>query len=331
MSDQNFAIGVDLGGTKTLIGFVNRKGEILAKKQLPTNPALPPNVHLLTCMSHIKSLLKEANLSLDKQVGLGVNVPGLADSKQGRLIFAPFLNWRDVDIKSFFQKEWPELQVEVANDVNACAIGELLVGKAQGMKNFLWVTISTGIGGGLVVDRKIVEGQSLIAGEIGHVVVDWEKGAQCPCGNRGCLEAHGSGTAISRIAQEAILQEENDALATFFSSRGLPVTAETVAEAAYSGIAPAIAIYEKAGESIGRALSYSINLLNPEAIFLGGGVSRSLDLYLPSVKKVIERSVIHETNQKTPILKTGLGYEAGLIGAASLVFHAREKRRDQHV
>ncbi|WP_223591746.1 ROK family protein [Neobacillus bataviensis] len=316
--DQPVVIGMDIGGTKTLIGLVNSQGEPIAKYQFPTDILSSPEEHLLKCINAAKNLLLEANIKTI--LGIGVNAPGLVDSKKGLLIHAPYLGWRNINVREIIQQFWPNKRVQIANDVNACAVGELLFGKGKNFNDFLWVTISTGIGGGLILNNQLVEGNSLLAGEIGHFVVEWENGYQCSCGNRGCLEAYSSGKAIADQTKRQIEQDKHGGLAAYFNRRKLSISAENTAAAAYEGIKPALAIYHLAGNHLGRAFSYAINLLNPAAIFIGGGVSQSLDLLKPSIHKVLENSVISETNKSIPIITTGLGLEAGLIGAASLIY-----------
>jgi glucokinase len=317
---RNIAAAIDFGGTKTLVGLVDDTGEILAMRRFSTKIADLPEIHFARCARFIEECLHESNVSFRDQVlGVGVTVPGLADSLNGLLIHAPYAGWRNVSVKSLLQSHWPNVSVSIANDVNACALGEMFFGKTS-YKNMLWVTVSTGIGGGLIVGGRMVEGEQGIAGELGHVVVEWEHPNVCGCGNRGCLEAHASGTAIAREAQKRISYRSDSRLAAYFTKRAVDVTAKHLAEAALNGIEEAKEIYRKAGTYLGRALSYAINLLNPGCIVIGGGVSLSWELMEPSVKEIIKGAVIGERNKRIPIIKTDLGYEAGLKGAASLVF-----------
>jgi glucokinase len=163
------------------------------------------------------------------------------------------------------------------------------------------------------------EGEHGIAGEIGHFVVEWEAPRACGCGNRGCLEAHASGTAIGRAAEEAVLAAPDGPLSRYFQGDRRPITAETAASAARQGIPEARAIFEQAGGYLGRALSYAVNLLNPARVVVGGGVAGSWDLLEPAVRRTLQASVIGEGNRRVPVVRTALGSEAGLKGAAALV------------
>ncbi|MCJ8009478.1 ROK family protein [Lederbergia wuyishanensis] len=305
MFNQKIVAGIDIGGTKTLIGLVDHSGNILVSQQFPTEIDVEPKIHIDKCIESLRNCMKKIGIHDQSLLGIGVNVPGLADPKKGILIHAPYAGWKSVPVKSYLQEIWPEIPIRIANDVNACALGELVFGRGKEFQHFLWVTISTGIGGGVIIERKIYEGEHFIAGEIGHLVVEWENGNLCGCGNRGCLEAHASGTAIAKMAEKMSL---------------LPATSKNVAELAYNGNKTALDIYKQAGEYIGRALSYAANVLNPGAIIIGGGVSLSYDLLEPHIRTTFQSAVIDETNKSMPILKTALGYEAGLIGAVSLIY-----------
>lgn len=305
LSNQKIVAGIDIGGTKTLIGLVDRTGHILVSQQFPTDINDDPKTHIEKCIDTVHNCMKKIGIDDQSILGIGVNVPGLADPEKGILLHAPYSGWKNVPVKNYLQERWPEIPIRIANDVNSCALGELLFGMGKDFQNFLWVTISTGIGGGIIINRNIFEGEHFIAGEIGHLVVEWDNGNLCGCGNRGCLETHASGTAIAKMAEKENL---------------LPATAKNVAELAYAGNEKALDIYRKAGEYIGRAFSYAANVLNPGAIIIGGGVSLSFDLLEPHIRKTFQSAVIDESNKNILILRTALGYEAALIGAASLIY-----------
>lgn len=317
---EKVVVGIDIGGTKTLIGIVDHTGKIISKHQFPTDDTLDPVTHFKKCITVVNMCLEETGIDEDSLGGIGVNVPGLANSEKGILLHAPYLGWRNVNVRDILSEQWPTLPIKVANDVNACALGELVFGAGTQLNHFLWVTISTGIGGGVIVDRQIYQGEAGISGEIGHTIVEWADGNRCGCGNRGCLEAHASGTAIAAMAEKRMQTKADVQLLEYFRENNLDVSAKNVAAAAYAGVNAAKDIYRTAGMFIGRALSYSVNILNPGAIFVGGGVSLSFELMETSIRKVFQAAVIDEKNKQLPILKTALGYEAGLIGAASLIY-----------
>ena len=200
--------------------------------------------------------------------------------------------------------------------MNACAIGELLFGYKDAYKNFIWMTVSTGIGGAVVSEGRLIRGGWNCAGEFGHLKVEYEHPALCPCGQSGCLEAHASGTAITRYTKEAI--REDPLFEEAFSFHKQPMDAIGCSVLAKQGNHKAVEIYEKAAIWLGRGISYCVNVLNPEAVIIGGGVASSLDLMTDVIKLTTEKNV-HTTLSGFDIKVTRLGYEAALLGAAALV------------
>jgi len=303
---------IDVGGTKTMVGIVASDAKILIKRHFATYTA-DCYAHFADCCSRFKDCLAELNLSINDLEGIGVNLPGMVDASTGILLQAPFAKWYDIDVKGYFCSIFGIDKIYVENDVNSCAVGELIFGNA--CDNFLWVTVSTGIGGAIIIDRKLVYGFNSCAGEIGHVKVEFEHPALCSCGQSGCAEAHGSGTAITRMFTEKV--RENKELSEMLSSKNLPADAKTCSLLARQGDATAIEVYNTAGKYIGRALSYAANFLNPQKIYIGGGVSDSLDLLMPALSKEFIRATVKQC-AGIEIVKTALEYEAALLGAAAL-------------
>lgn len=307
--DTTNILAIDIGGTKTIIGLVDGQGHLGLFRTIATHTA-DVNTHMEHCLDAAEALLQEAEVSAQHLQGIGVAVPGMADAKKGMLLHAPFSGWRDVPIRQIVHDRFPALQVKIANDVNACALAEMKFGGARDLSHFIWVTVSTGIGAGIVTDGKVLEGSSLIAGELGHVVVEWEQGRLCGCGNKGCLEAQASGKAIEKYVQQDVRKDGY--------STG-EITAEAAAKAAYAGDERSLQAFAKAGIYLGRGLSYAVNVLNPQAVFVGGGVSRSFDLLKKEMDLTLRSAVIGESNKNTPVYVTELGYHAALLGAAALI------------
>jgi glucokinase len=303
---------IDIGGSKTMVGIVGSDGSILCKRHFATCTA-DCDTHLLDCYVRFNECLTEICLAVNDLEGIGVNMPGMVDASTGVLLQAPFAGWFDVDVKGYFSRMFGTEKIRVENDVNSCAVGELIFGNA--CDNFLWVTVSTGIGGAVIIDRELVYGYNSCAGEIGHVKVEFEHPAQCSCGQWGCAEAHGSGTAITRMFSEKARNDKD--LSELLASKNLPADAKSCSFLAKEGQPTAIEVYETAGKYIGRALSYAANLLNPNMIYIGGGVSDSLDLLLPTLQEEFIRATVKQ-NSGIEILKTALAYDAALMGAAAL-------------
>ena len=303
---------IDIGGTKTMTGIVSQDGRILSKRHFATYTA-DCDTHLTDCYTRFNECLSESGLTLNDLEGIGVNMPGMVDASTGILLQAPFARWYDVDVKGCFAHMFGTDKIVVENDVNSCAVGELVFGNA--CDNFLWVTVSTGIGGAVIIDRKLVYGANSCAGETGHVKVEYEHPALCSCGQWGCAEAHGSGTAITRMFSDKV--RETTELSALLTAKNLPADAKTCALLAKEGNRDAIEVFHSAGKYIGRALSYAANLLNPDKIYIGGGVSESLELLLPALRDEFVRTTVRQCAE-VEIVKTALAYDAALLGAAAL-------------
>jgi glucokinase len=311
---MNYLGAIDIGGTKTMVGIISENGTILCKRHFATYTA-DWEGHFLDCTVRFNECLAEFGLTVNDMHGIGVNMPGMVDSSTGILLQAPFAGWYDVDVKGYFSRMFGTEKIVVENDVNSCAVGELIFGNT--CDNFLWVTVSTGIGGAVIIDRKLVYGYNSCAGEIGHVKVEYENPARCSCGQWGCAEAHGSGTAITRMFAEKVRDDKK--LSELLTSKNLPADAKTCSFLVKEGNTKAIEVFQTAGKYIGRALSYAANLLNPHKIYIGGGVSGSLDLLMPAIRAEFVRATVKQ-NSNIEILKTALDYDAALLGAAALTY-----------
>lgn len=294
------AAAVDFGGTKLEIGFIDDAGRVVGSARLPTPDGGPGNVAVVAAKA-LTDLAEHLGLDLPSLSGVGATVPGLADTKNGVLRFAPTQGWRDVPFAAMLS-DAVGLPAYIANDVNACALAEQRFGVAKGCRNFLWVTVSTGIGGALVLNGQLFEGPRALAGEIGHMAVAIG-GPRCGCGRDGCLQAVASGTAILKAAV----------------ARGLTVsTGRDVFEQALAGDGRATEICDAVHAHIGLALSHAVNLLDLDLIVIGGGVAESLDM--DRLQKIVLLHAITLPEHVPPVVQTTLQSNAALIGAGLLVF-----------
>lgn len=301
MSRPPLAGAVDFGGTKLMVGVVDAQGAILGHDALPT-PAGGPAGVADEAVRRLHGVCARLGVAYDALAGVGSTVPALADGRRGVMLYAPAHGWRDVPFARMLE-ERAGLPARIANDVNACVLAEARFGVGRGVDDFVWVTVSTGVGSGLRLAGRLYEGSGGLAGELGHVVVD-EGGAPCGCGNRGCLEATAAGPAIARRGREA----------------GLAVsTGLEVAERARSGDPVARHIMEETGAFLGRGLATFVNCLDPSLVVLGGGVARSLDLFGAALERELRSRVIMPDDRRVRVVPTALGYEAALVGAATLV------------
>jgi len=302
-SDKHI-LAVDIGGSKLMLGIVNSKGEVICRIKKLLNPLTAKEEIINTVLAFSNRLRKEyANLEIDC---VGVTIPGLVDAEHGIWVYSPFSGIKDVKISEILSTEL-SLPVFIQNDVTACAYGEKIFGCCKEINDFIWITISNGIGGGLVLNGKIYEGAFKNAGEIGHMNV-MEKGELCRCGNKGCLEAYASGASIARryIERKKTLQDS------------CIFTAKTIADAARAGDTLAQEIYREAGYLLGKGISNAINLINPQKVILGGGVSTDMDLFTPALQRAVDEMVFKEANKNVVIERTALSYEAALVGAAAI-------------
>ena len=306
---------IDIGGTKTITAVIDENGKILEKDQFPTVEKECVR-HLDDCSERLEKILDRMELKPQNLAGIGVTLPGIVDNKKGVLIRAPYENWKNVRVAGHLSEKFGLPQVYCENDVNACAIGEQYFGAGSRYKNYVWMTVSTGVGGAVVSEGRLVRGSDGYAGELGHLKVEYEKPQPCPCGQYGCLEAQGSGTALNRMVKEKVKEDEE--FATALRKISSEQNAAGCAELARNGNETALRIFAEAGKYLGRGISYCINILNPQAVIIGGGVAASLDLLLPGVRSSLE-SCAYETMQNIEIISTPLGYEAALVGAAALV------------
>ena len=309
----------DIGGTKTIVALANADGTLVDKRQFPTDTR-DCLAHLDTCCEIFCAMLAEHGCTAGQIEGLGVNLPGLVDRRQGTLIKAVYAGWHDVPVGPYLRKKLGITRINCENDVNSCAMGELRFGLGREYKSFGWMTVSTGVGGAVVCDGKLIRGARGNAGELGHLKVEYEHPRLCPCGELGCLEAQGSGTALTRMIEERAAQDP--AFAAAFGEGAKP-DAPACAALARAGNQTALETFERLGRYLGRGIAHYVNILDPEAVIIGGGVSASLDLLMPGIRAALESDVFSPM-QHVKILPTALGYEAALMGAISLAIEPEE-------
>lgn len=311
------ALGVDIGGTKVSVTLGNSRGKILHKVVFPTQTGKNFSLGIKEIgqtLNSLKSKVQEKKSIL----GIGVGIPGPMNPYTGVVEKSPHLHgWEGVKLKNIFKKE-TGLPVFVGNDANAAALGEKVFGAGRKIKNFVYLTISTGIGGGIILDEKLLLGTSFGAGEVGHTIIVPE-GAQCGCGHHGCLEAYASGTAIAKFVREEISKGRSSNIKKM-AGRHLKITGEMVAEAAKTKDSLALEAFRRAGYYLGIGLANLINILNPEMLILGGSVMKSSQLLWPSMNDSVRKHAWPSLDKACRIVKTRLGDQVGDLGAIALVF-----------
>lgn len=310
----------DIGGTKTIVALADEEGKVFGKRQWATDTS-DCFRHLDMCCEVFQQFLSENALTPADIVGIGVNLPGLVDREKGILLRAVYAGWYDVPVKDYLIKRLEIPNIVCENDVNSCAMGELRFGLGRRYRSFGWMTVSTGVGGAVVNDGQLIRGANGYAGEFGHLKVEYEQPNTCPCGEMGCLEAHGSGTALNRLIQQRTAQDE--AFRAAFEEIGETPNAAACSRLARQGNETARAIFTQVGEYLGKGIAYYANILDPEAMVIGGGVSASLDLMLAGIRKAIDEYTFAQMRE-IKILPTALGYEAALMGAFAIALPDEE-------
>jgi glucokinase len=305
---MDFCLGIDIGGTKTAIGVVDRTGNVHQITTIPTNLDISPEEMILAISMEVEKLLHHSLISENQLTGVGVGAPGPLDSKKGIVTSPPNLpNWRNVRLVDLLKREL-DLPVFLENDANAATLGEKWVGAAQDCRDFVYLTISTGIGAGIYTNHELVTGMSGNAGDIGHVVLDPSYGT-CVCGQKGCLEWIASGTAIARLGSEKLGEE---------------LTTKEVFElykAKHHVITPLV---EEIFVKIGAGCVTIINFLDPERIVIGGGVSMVGEPLFEAIQAYVRTYALNPSGRQTEIVPAGLTQNSGVIGAAALVFKGNE-------
>lgn len=317
---KNYVVGVDIGGTNTVFGIVDRDGNIIDIDSIKTKKHDNFDDYLKDLHSGITALLEKNNLVGEIQ-GIGIGAPS-ANYHTGRIENAANLPWGNiVPIVEKTSKIFGGLPVAVTNDANAAALGEMKYGVAKGLKDFIMITLGTGVGSGIVVNGEVVYGRDGFAGELGHAVVIRPNGRTCGCGRKGCLETYCSASGVVRTAREFLREKSEPSLL-----RNIPedqITSKDVYDAAKAGDKLANEIFEFTGELLGEALADFVTFSSPEAFVLFGGLAKSGDLLLDPLKKSFEKSLLFVYRQKPEILLSTLKEnDAAVLGASALGWDA---------
>lgn len=310
MNNQT-VLACDLGGTNLRMAAIDREGNILYRTRRDTPKAERAEEILLA----IVESANECREKIDEEVAaIAVAAPATVSAKKGVVLKAPNVPALDgFRIVAALEEEL-NIRAILENDANAAAVGENWVGASTGFDNSICVTLGTGVGGGVIIDGKILQGVDGTAGEIGHVGVE-PFGAPCGCGSRGCLEQYSSATAIVRQVQELASQYPKSELSSVAR-----LTSKEVYEAGQRGDELALEVFRRQGFYLGIALASLINVLNPEIIVIGGGASAGWDLFMPHVQEQIENRTWREPRLRAKFEKAILGDDAGIMGAAKLAF-----------
>ncbi len=313
---SKLVIGVDLGGTKINTGIVDERGRIIKSIKVPTLAKEGPYPVIERIKKSIYDVLKEANIKLEDISGIGIISPGPIDSDKGLVINPSNLpGWDHIPIVNLLKEEF-KLPVMLDNDANAAALAEYLFGSGRGLKNFIYITVSTGIGGGVIIDGKLYRGTNSNAAEVGHMTIDYN-GPKCNCGNIGCFEAFASGTGLARFAKEAVKEGRSTLIKKLAGEN--EITAQHVFEAAIQKDSVALELVDKEAFYLGVGISNIITFANPERIAIGGGVSKQWDMFYDKMMETIKERTLKPMIDVCQIVKSELKDDIGILGAAAII------------
>jgi glucokinase len=306
-------VAVDLGGTRLRVALFDRQFQLLDRHAEPARPEEGPDSVIERMVAAIRRLGE--GVGWDSVDAVGISAPGPLDPKQGVILWAPNLpGWREVPLVARLQ-EALDRPVVLANDANLAALAEQRRGAGRGQADVVYITVSTGVGGGLISDGRLVLGQRGLGGEVGHMTLE-AQGPRCNCGNIGCLEALASGTAIARQARELIEAGARSAIADLAQGDLEQITARVVHQAADQGDAVAIDLFRKAGMYLGVGIVNLMYLVNPGVVIVGGGVAKAGDLLFLPMRATVQQRIDPVYWRDCPIVAAQLADDVSLIGAA---------------
>ena len=314
---EKFAIGVDLGGTNVKVGIVSQKGKIIKKTSLKTEADGGPKKVIAQISAGINMLLEKNNYKLK---GIGIGSPGVVSIKKGTVENPPNLpGWGKVKLAKLFEKEF-KLPVFIENDANAAAIGEMIFGAGKKYSSFIMITLGTGVGGGIIMNDKIFRGENGVAGEVGHMTIDY-KGDQCKCGSLGCIETFvGNHYLIRRVTKE--LQTHKESLIWKLIDEDFTnLTPKVIQNAAEKNDEYAKSVIQNMGTQLGSVLASVSNLLDISTFIIGGGIAGFGNLLFDSTQQSLHARVLKALKSRVKVMPAKLKNDAGIQGASALVFY----------
>ena len=315
----DLVLGIDIGGTTTTFGFVDREGALCAVTSMPTHAQ--DSAEALVSRLHDRIEEARAGLPSGRLRGIGIGAPN-ANHLRGTIEQAVNLKWGEcVDFVGLVRQHY-DLPIAITNDANAAAIGEMLFGNARGMKHFIVITLGTGLGSGIVADGRLLHGATGFAGELGHTIVDPE-GRQCGCGRRGCLETYVSATGLTRTAL-VLLAERNDP-SPLRATSPQELTSKKIFELALEGDAIALAAFDRTARTLGLKLADAVAHTSPEAIFLAGGLAAAGELLLQPTQRYLDDFLFGIYQGTVKVMPSGMKPgDSAILGAAALLWSELE-------
>ena len=309
---KNYVIGIDLGGTKISSALSDLEGNIVAKYTVPTDAFEGEAPVLGRIIESVEAVVVDGKITINEVKAIGIGSPGPLDAKEGIIITTPNLPFKNFNLVRPLKEKF-NVPVYLDNDANVATIGEFMFGAGKGTENMIFFTVSTGVGGGAILNGKIYRGSTSNALEIGHSTVASETGMRCNCGNVGCLEAVSSGTAIARRAREAVLTNVETSLKKYDTVTSYEVFVESAA-----GDKVATEIRDLALNYLGIGVDNAIAIFDPDMVVIGGGVSKAGQVVFDKVQEVVNQRCFKSMAKHCKIVEAGLGTDAGVVGAVAL-------------
>lgn len=308
----NYVFGVDIGGTTVKLGLFDIGGNVLDKWEIPTRTENGGANILPDIAASVRAKMSERSIDKEDVAGVGVGAPGPVDG-EGIIHKAVNLGWGEMNLKKDLTTLLDGMRVEGGNDANVAALGEMWKGGGQGHKNLVAVTLGTGVGGGIIINGRIMTGATGSGGEIGHIHVEDHETEACGCGNYGCLEEYASATGITRLANRQLRASDKPS-----TLRQGEVSAKAVFDAVKAGDELAIEVAKQFGDYLGKGLAVIAGVVNPEIFVIGGGVSKAGEVLFEYIRPAFDKTVFHGCRNTQFALAT-LGNDAGIYGAAKMV------------
>jgi len=313
MSEKIY-VGVDVGGTSIKVGVCDAEGHLLHTYEGPTETSKGTDTILHNIAKYSRLVVQEANLDWELVDGVGVGIAGFLDIPNGIVKYSANLNIVDTNLKQFLEQDLQKV-IKINNDANVAALGEAWAGAGKGVDHCVCYTLGTGVGGGIIINGKIVEGFNGMAGELGHIaIVPDLEAIQCGCGKMGCLESVSSATGIIRMAKDAVERGDRTSLAQVEE-----IMAKDVFDAAKAGDEVAARIVSRAAYYLGKSMAMMSIVLNPQYFIIGGGVSKAGDFLFDQIREVYEKYALDQAKEGVSIVPAVLGNNAGIVGAAGLI------------
>lgn len=312
-------IAIDLGGTSVKFGIISTSGEILQKWSIHTN-ILDEGSHIVPdIIDSIKEHMNLFGMEEGDFLGIGMGSPGTINQAEGTIQGAYNLNWaKPQAVRRLFNEAF-DLPFYMDNDANVAALGEQWMGAGEGLSDVVMVTLGTGVGGGIVIDHHLVHGAIGAAGEIGHITIDPSSDIACTCGKKGCLEAVASATGIVNLARKHAMEYAGDSSVKLAIDNGEDVTSKDIFQAGQAGDRFAQFVVDQFAQYLGLACSHLANVLNPQRIVLGGGVSQAGTYLLDQVDAYMKQYSFKQVRESTQLRLASLGNDAGILGAGQIV------------